>query len=176
MSIQLILGPMYASKTSTLISKAERYQIANKKCIIFKFEGDTRYTSESKVATHNNRFFDAIQVGTDITKMKSVAVLYDVILIDEGQFFTGLVDFCDSLANEGKIVIISALDGDYKRELFGEIPQLISKAEHILKLKAVCTECYQDASFTKRKIDNKEQLLIGGSESYIAVCRRCYFK
>jgi len=86
------------------------------------------------------------------------------------------VDFCDSLANEGKIVIISALDGDYNRELFGEISQLISKAEHILKLKAVCTECYQDASFTKRKIDNKEQLLIGGSESYIAVCRRCYFK
>ena len=174
MSIELILGPMYASKTSTLIAKAERYQIANKKCVIFKFKDDTRYTNEDKVATHNNRFFDAIPADTDIKKMKSIANQYHVILIDEGQFFHGLTEFCDTLANEGKIIIVSALDSDFKRQPFGEIPQLISRAEYISKLKAVCTECYQDASFTRRKTTNDAQLLIGGTEDYQAVCRKCY--
>ncbi len=174
MSIELILGPMYASKTSTLIAKAERHQIAKKKCVIFKFKDDTRYTNEDKVATHNQRTFDAIPTDTDISKMKSVADQYHVVLIDEGQFFQGLVEFCDTLANEGKIVIVSALDSDFKRQPFGEIPQLISRAEYITKLKAVCTGCYQDASFTQRNTVYKGQLLIGGTEAYQAVCRQCY--
>lgn len=174
--IELIIGPMFASKTSSLITKAERYQIANKKCVVFKYAKDTRYTKEDKVATHNERFYDAIPVDEKINAMKSIADKYDVILIDEGQFFVGLTEFCDTLANEGKIIIVAALDGDAMRNPFGEIAQLLSKAEFVTKLKAVCVECYSDASFSKRNTSQKEQLVIGGIKEYSALCRDCYYK
>lgn len=172
--IEVIIGPMYASKTSTLISRAERYGIAKKKCLIIKYKGDTRY-SLNNVATHNKREFKAIPCN-NLEEVKELAVSHDVVLIDEGQFFKGLAAFCDNLANLGKIVIVAALDGDFRRQPFGEIHLLIPMAEEIIKLKAVCTICYADAQFTKRITKSEELELIGDEEDYKAVCRECFMK
>jgi thymidine kinase len=172
--IEVILGPMYASKTSTLISRAERYEIAKKKCLIIKYSGDTRY-SFNNVATHNQREFRAVPCA-NLSDVEDMVNEYEIILIDEGQFFSGLAKFCDTLANRGKIVIVAALDGDFMRQPFGEIPQLIPLAEEVMKLKAVCSLCFQDGHFTKRITADKEIKIIGGTEVYQAVCRNCYFK
>jgi len=74
----------------------------------------------------------------------------------------------------GKVVIIAALDGDFRREPFGQVCQLIPKAENIVKLKAVCMFCQRDAVFSCRITRETETEVIGGVEKYMACCRRCY--
>lgn len=84
------------------------------------------------------------------------------------------MEFSEKMANMGKIVIIAALDGTYQRKGFGDVLDLIPLAESVVKLTAVCMKCYKDASFTKRRVAQTQIELIGGSESYQAVCRSCY--
>lgn len=172
--IQLIIGPMFSSKTSGLIMMVRRYVVAKKKCIVIKYIGDIRYTDKPKVVSHDNISYQAIECGKNLSVLEHISE-YDVIAIDEGQFFLDLVTFCEKWANKGKIVIVAGLDGDFKREPFGQICQLIPKAEKIQKLKAICQKCYKDASFSKRIITSDQVEFIGGSESYIASCRSCYF-
>ena len=81
---------------------------------------------------------------------------YDVIGIDEGQFFPDLVEFCENMANSGKAVIVAALDGTFQRKGFGPILELIPLAEHVVKLNAVCMVCFGEGSYTKRISADKE--------------------
>ena len=122
---------------------------------------------------------------------------YDVIGIDEGQFvknshpihlynqnitqfifkqFPDIVEFCEEQANKGKGVLVSALDGTFMRSPFGRILELVPLAESVTKLSAICMLCHKDAAFSKRLGAEKEVEVIGGSDKYIAVCRKCYFK
>ena len=101
---------------------------------------------------------------------------HDVIGIDEGQFFPDLVDFCDEMANAGKIVIVAALDGDFRRKPFGSVLELVPLAESVTKLTAVCTSCFGTASFSKRIVNDTAVECIGGADKYIAVCRACFHK
>jgi thymidine kinase len=94
---------------------------------------------------------------------KNQVIQSDVIGIDEGQFYLDIVDFCDEMANMGKIIIVAALDGDYKRRPFNRILELIPKAENIVKKSAVCF-CGDNASFSKRLCDSTEVEMVGGSE------------
>jgi thymidine kinase len=79
------------------------------------------------------------------------------------------------MANQGKTVLISSLDGTFERKPFGTILNLIPKAEHIVKLSAVCTFCKKEASFTKRMVESKEIVLIGSDDIYKPVCRSCFY-
>ena len=106
----------------------------------------------------------------------SLAEKYDVIGIDEGQFFSQIVEFCQTMANKNKIVLIAALDGTFERKPFGNIISLIPLAEKVLKLNAVCVYCANEAAFTKRIVESKQIQLIGGEEMYKPVCRPCFFK
>lgn len=171
-NIQLILGPMFAGKSSELLRRVSRYQIAKKKCIVIKYIKDTRYDAEC-VATHDRQSFPAIPTD-ELSKVIEIVKDCEVIGVDEGQFFPDIIPFCEDLANAGKIVIVSALDGDFLRKPFGSVCDLIPLAEHIVKLKAVCMICQRDAAFSKRITNESQTELIGGSDKYIAVCRRCY--
>ncbi|XP_031207806.1 thymidine kinase, cytosolic isoform X2 [Mastomys coucha] len=104
------------------------------------------------------------------------AVRVAVIGIDEGQFFPDIVDFCEKMANEGKTVIVAALDGTFQRKAFGSILSLVPLAESVVKLTAVCMECFREAAYTKRLGLEKEVEVIGGADKYHSVCRLCYFK
>jgi len=117
---------------------------------------------------------------------------YDIIGIDEGQFFPNIETFADMLASLGKVVIIAILDATYERKPFPCVGPLVAASEKVIKLKAVCMRCYGDASFTERvnvessgileeetqadKIETKSAIPIeiGGAEKYRAVCRACY--
>lgn len=83
---------------------------------------------------------------------------------------------CEKLANMNKIVIIAALDGTYLRKGFGNVLSLVPIAESIVKLTAVCMQCFGDAAFTYRKSADKAVEVIGGTEKYMALCRVCYQK
>ncbi|GFT45675.1 thymidine kinase, cytosolic [Nephila pilipes] len=170
--IQVIFGPMFSGKTTELIRRLKKYQIANHKCLIIKYPHDTRYC-EKEICTHDKLTLDAVSVSA-LSDLKCQAENYSVIGIDEGQFFPDVVSFAEEIANNGKIVIVAALDGTYQRKGFSDILHLVPLAESVLKLTSVCMICYEDASYTKR-IGNETQLeVIGGTDKYMAVCRSCY--
>ena len=99
---------------------------------------------------------------------------YDVIGVDEGQFFDDIVEFSEKAANTGKIVIISSLQGTFLRGAFPNILTLIPKCEKIKKLTAICKLCKQNASFTFRTASKDCQTMIGGENMYMPLCRDCH--
>lgn len=170
--IQVIFGPMFSGKTTELIRRLRRYQIANYKCLIIKYANDVRYDTEA-VSTHDSQTLAAVS-ATILSDLEKEALNYSIIGIDEGQFFPDTVSFAENMANKGKVVIIAALDGTFQRKSFGDILQLVPLAESVIKLTAVCMICFEEASFTKR-IGNETKLeVIGGTDKYMAVCRHCY--
>jgi len=170
--IQVIFGPMFSGKTTELMRRMKRYQIANYDCLIVKYAKDVRYDN-CGIATHDKQVLPAVSCEV-LADLQSEALKHDIIGIDEGQFFPDIVPFCDKMANQGKIVIVAALDGDFQKKGFGTILNLVPLAEHVMKLTAVCMNCYNEASFTKRKGSETKVEVIGGAEKYLAVCRKCH--
>jgi len=165
---------MFSGKTTELIRRLKRYQVANHKCLIVKYANDVRYKSDD-ISTHDQQSLAAV-AATELLPLSKLSLEYSVIGIDEGQFFSDTVDFCENMANSGKIVIVAALDGTFQRQPFGNILKLVPLAEHVIKLTAVCMICYKEASYTKRKGCELELEVIGGADKYMAVCRGCYSK
>ncbi len=172
--IEVIFGPMFSGKTTELIRRIRRYQIANKTCLLLKYKGDIRYDEEKEcVVTHDRGTWKAIPTLV-LGDMLMECMCADVVGIDEGQFFPDLLEVCEHLANRGKIVIVAALDGTFQRRAFETTFHLMSVAEEVVKLSAVCRQCHQHAPFSKRIGDDMRVELIGGADKYAALCRRCF--
>jgi thymidine kinase len=170
--LELILGPMFAGKTTEVLRRIDRAKLAGRSCVIMKYSRDSRY-SDDNIATHDKQIHIAIPCDALLPHL-STCLRYDLISVDEGQFFSDLIEFTDSLTERGKIVIIAGLDGDFLRRPFGRILELIPKSESIQKLSAVCKVTGGEASFSKRTIDSQELEVIGGSESYSAASRTAF--
>ncbi|NXV03860.1 KITH protein, partial [Cettia cetti] len=168
--IQVIFGPMFSGKSTELMRRVRRFQLAQYRCLLVKYAKDTRYSS-SGVSTHDRR---ALPAGL-LKDVYQEALGAAVIGIDEGQFFPDIVEFCETMANAGKTVIVAALDGTFQRKAFGSILNLVPLAESVVKLNAVCMECFREASYTKRLGAEREVEVIGGADKYHSVCRACYF-
>ncbi|AOP31783.1 thymidine kinase [Volepox virus] len=169
--IQLIIGPMFSGKSTELIRRVRRYQIAQYKCITIKYSNDNRYGTG--LWTHDRNNFSATETTNLLTIVDTVAN-FSVIGIDEGQFFPDIVEFCELMANNGKIVIVAALDGTFQRKPFTTISNLIPLSEMVVKLTAVCMKCFKEASFSKRLGSETAIEVIGGKDMYQSVCRKCY--
>jgi len=170
--IEIVLGPMFSGKTTELIRRIRRYKHGNKRCLLIKYKNDTRY-SEEMAATHDRQQ----EVARSTAKLQDLHHLlpeFDVVGIDEGQFFPDIVEFSEAAANTGKIVVIAALDGTFQRKPFGSVLSLIPMAEKVTKLSAVCMICYKDAAFTKRLGAELDIEVIGGADKYVSVCRACF--
>ncbi|KAM9769083.1 thymidine kinase, cytosolic [Menidia menidia] len=170
--IQVIFGPMFSGKSTELMRRVRRFQIAQYKCLVVKYAKDTRY-SETGMATHDKSTMEAVPANC-LRDVRPLALHACVVGIDEGQFFPDIVEFCEEMANLGKTVIVAALDGTFQRKPFGNILHLIPLAESVVKLNAVCMQCYKEAAYTKRLGAEKEVEVIGGADKYQAACRKCY--
>ncbi|XP_066237500.1 thymidine kinase, cytosolic isoform X2 [Saccopteryx leptura] len=153
--------------------RVQRFQIAQYKCLVIKYAKDTRYSS--KFSTHDRNTMEALPACL-LRDVAQEALGVAVIGIDEGQFFPDIVEFSEAMANAGKTVIVAALDGTFQRKAFGTILNLVPLAESVVKLTAVCMECFREAAYTKRLGMEKEVEVIGGADKYHAVCRLCYFQ
>jgi thymidine kinase len=173
--IKLFIGPMFAEKTSSMMFNVDKYIYANKSTIIVKFAGDNRYTSENVIITHDGRECKSPVIQSDnLTSIKDELMEYDVIGIDEAQFFPDCIQVINHLANNNKIVICAALDGDYRAQPFTPVIGLISIAEEVHKLSAVCMNCKNsDAHFSVKLTNSTDRVEIGGIGMYAAVCRKC---
>lgn len=171
--IEIVCGSMFSGKTEELIRRLKRARIAGQKVEIFKPAVDIRY-DEDDVVSHDKSKVAAIAVQ-NASQILFYAEDFEVVGIDEAQFFSNeLVDVCDQLANKGKRVIIAGLDMDYLGKPFGPIPLLMSTAEYVTKVHAICMRCGNLASYSHRTINNDKLVVLGETESYEPLCRKCF--
>ena len=174
-SIEVICGSMFSGKTEELIRRLGRAKIAKQSVIICKPSIEDRYDKD-KVVSHNMRTIDCVAVS-DATDIIELCQDKEVVGIDEAQFFNNnLVEVCNQLANQGVRVIIAALDMDYEGNPFEPIPQLMSIAEDVTKVRAICIQCGDLANYSYRIVDKDEQILLGEKNEYEARCRICFSK
>lgn len=173
-SIKLIIGCMFAGKTTALINSIEKYHHAGRKCLIIKHNLDTRYDhlSNGGIVCNNGTEHNVVEIII-AESLQSVNVSqYDIIGVMESQFYDDLL-VVDQWASDGKVIICDGLDADCNRNNFGKIHLLIPKCEEIVKLGAICRICGADAYFTKRTVASENIVEIGGKDKYIPVCRTC---
>lgn len=174
-SLRLYLGCMYSGKTSELIREYTRYKKIGKKVVCINYTFDNRYGEDDFVYSHDLNKIECLKAKELMSIKKETILKYDVILINEGQFFEDILEFCKLYCDTySKHIIICALDGDFMRKPFGKISELIPLADEITKLKAFCTECNDGTLgiFTWRLSKDKEQVSI--NNDYIPVCRKHY--
>ena len=173
--IEVICGPMFSGKTEELIRRLKRAIIAKNKILVFKPKIDTRY-SDNLIVSHNKNSIKSIAIK-DENQILNIPDDINIIGIDEIQFFSKkIIDICIQIANKNKRVIISGLDKDFKGRPFGIMPEILSQAEYLTKLNAICNICGDYAFFTKRISKDKEQILLGELDKYEANCRNCFYK
>ena len=171
--IELIMGCMFAGKTTELLRRCKKLDIAGRKVLRVKFSADKRYGNDFKISTHSGQKMTATPINR-LADLGDEWMNFDVVGIDEGQFFEDLVEFSELAANSGKVVIISSLQGTFLRGAFPNILKLIPKCEKIKKLTAICKLCKQNASFTFRTASKDCQTMIGGENMYMPLCRECH--
>jgi thymidine kinase len=173
--IEVVCGSMFSGKTEELIRRLKRAQIANRKVEIFKPIIDTRYDDVNVVSHDSNSIR-----STPVSHSENILLLADgveVAGIDEAQFLDNeLPNVCEKLAKRGVRVIIAGLDMDFEGRPFGPMPQLLSIADYITKVHAICVQCGDIAHFSFRKSANKSKIMLGEKDSYEPRCRSCYYK
>lgn len=171
--IEVICGGMFSGKTEELIRRAKRAYIAGQQVVIVKPSMDNRY-SETEVVSHNESALPSIQVNTadQIILLTSSA---KVVCIDETQFFDDrIVEVVNTLANDGKRVILAGLDMDFEGKPFKPMPTLLAIAEYVTKLHAICAESGMMAHYSQRVVENEEQVLVGEKDVYEPRARHCF--
>ncbi len=178
--IEVISGPMFAGKTEELLRRIKRLEYAKANIVVFKPAMDDRY-AEGEVVSHNRNRTQSFNIHESTDIFKFVSKETDVVAVDEIQFLDEQVlDIIGYLADQGKRIIVSGLDTDFRGEPFSFMPKLLAKAEFVTKLTAVCVQCGAPATRTQRIVNGKPAkyfdpiVLIGASESYEARCRHCH--
>ncbi len=178
--ITVICGSMYAGKSEELIRQARRALYAKKLVQVFKPAIDVRY-DETMVVSHMGVRHDAIPVKTPSELEQQLLPNVQVVCVEEVQFFDkSIVDLAVKLADSGVEVILAGLDQDFRRKPFGPMPDLLTSADEVIKLRAICMKCGQTASHTYRQVNGQPAhrddpiVLIGATETYEARCRNCF--
>lgn len=164
---------MFSGKTEELIRRLKRAQFARLRVEIFKPAIDTRY-SEEDVVSHDSHAIPSTPIDSSASILLFASEV-DVVGIDEAQFFDeGLVDVCNSLADNGVRVIVAGLDMDFRGRPFGPMPALCAIADEVSKVHAICVKCGELATFSHRTVKNEKQVLLGETAEYEPLCRACY--
>jgi len=161
---------MFSGKTEELIRRLNRARYATQRVIVVKPEVDTRYAA-ADVVTHSALRMDCVPVDR-ASQILEVVGDAQVVGIDEAQFFdVPLVEVANTLADEGRRVVVAGLDQDYRGVPFGPIPQLMAVAEYVSKVHAVCLVCGAPANRTQRLVPRTARVVLGAQETYEARCR-----
>jgi thymidine kinase len=187
--LEVIIGPMFSGKTSKLIEIYKQCIFCNIPVCIINHSIDTRY-HDTMISTHDRIMVPCIQANNlnDVwinnnvndnnnnnNNNNNIIRNNDVFLINEGQFFPDLYGVVLDMVNNNKTVYICGLDGDFERNKFGQILDLIPYCDAVTKLTSLCSLCKNGSRgiFSMRTTGEKQQTLIG-SDNYIPVCRKCY--
>ncbi|MCP9770904.1 thymidine kinase [Lacihabitans sp. LS3-19] len=173
--LEVITGSMFSGKTEELIRRLKRAQIAKLNVEIFKPSIDIRY-DQNDIVSHNQTSIRSTPVNT-AEEILLLSGDCDVVGIDEAQFLDqAVVDVCNKLAFNGKRVIVAGLDMDSRGLPFGPMPQLLSIAEYVTKVHAICVKCGDIAHFSYRKVATENLVMLGEHDIYEARCRTCFLE
>lgn len=196
--LELIIGCMFSGKSSELIRRVRQHRLLGRNIVVINHASDVRYGTGLKITSHDMEEEHALAC-------KSLESISDnpeylrahTVFVDEGQFFSDLREFVvRAVELDGKTVVVSALDGNYKREPFMNVISLVPFADEVLRLNALCVVCKDGtpAAFSKRikapdsVVGDIEQggvhahvhdsndtcVLVGGADMYMSVCRKHY--
>ena len=177
-SLELIIGPMYAGKSTELLRRINMYEFLDKKIMVINHQINKRYGSNN-LSTHNKEYYNKcinLEKLQDFEKY-NVFNEVEIIIIEELQFFCDAYNTITKwIDNDNKKIIAAGLDGDFERKPFGDVLKLIPYSEKVTKLSALCKRCNDGtkACFSKRIIDKKDTTLVGSNEIYEAVCIKHY--
>ena len=172
----LVIGPMFSGKSSYILDKLERRRIAKDACILVSYIDDNRYTPHhGGQVTHSNHEWYHVPIlkTSKLTLIIDQLLQHEVIGIDEVQFYNDAPEVIHYLAGVGKTVYAAGLDADRFGRPFGRVGELVNLADNVIKLQAVCSQCGNNASFTRGTSTGSELIEIGGTDKYEAVCRSC---
>ncbi len=177
--LEVICGPMFSGKSEEMIRRLRRAEIAGQRVVILKPRIDDRYDA-TDVVSHAGARMRAVPISS-AGEVLERSHGFDVVGIDEVQFLEPvIVDYALELANNGVRVVVAGLDQDFRRLPFGPMPDLLSHAEFVDKLQAVCHRCGGPATTTQRLVDGQpapysgETVVVGAAEQYEARCRDCH--
>jgi thymidine kinase len=202
--LELIIGPMYSGKTSKLLEIYKQCEFCDINVAVINYAEDVRYHDEM-LSTHDKVMIPCVQCTelptveeciklvetmsyldknnecSDIFKKKYTTYSKisskdtKVILINEGQFFGNLKEFVIEMLYKNKKIYVSGLDGDFKRDKFGQILDLIPLCDKVTKLTSLCSICKDGTpGIFSLRLSEEEQQKVIGSDNYIPVCRKCY--
>jgi thymidine kinase len=180
-SIEVIAGVMFSGKSEELIRRIRRALIARRRVQVFKSHLDARYGGVYRVASHTGVEIEAVPADSAAEIFAQVHGSTEVVAIDEAQFLSErIVEVATELARRGVRVILAGTDTDFRGLPFGRMGELMAVAEDVSKLQAICVVCGDLACRNQRLIDGRPArwdsptIMVGGSESYEARCRRCH--
>ena len=188
--LKIILGCMFSSKTSTILSEINRFKHITDKILVINSVLDKQRQANKDhdciIETHDKNYSGAIMVNelNELKTNEEYKQKYDyseIIIIDEGQFYSDLYKFMRHelfIKDNKKLYIVAGLSSDYNMEAIGEIIKLIPMADSIQKLYAYCIYCKNGtlASFTAKLISYDNQILVGNKNIYAPCCRDHYLK
>jgi thymidine kinase len=179
--IEVITGVMFSGKSEELIRRVRRALIARRRVQVFKSALDDRYDGVRTISSHDGSGVEAVPVRTSTDVATSVHPDSQVVAIDEVQFLDeGIVEVVSALADRGVRVLVAGIDMDFRGEPFGPMPRILTVAETVDKLHAICVRCGFPATRNQRLVDGVPapyegpQIQVGGHEAYEARCRRCH--
>lgn len=175
-SLHLFIGPMYAGKTTKLIDTYEWCLYNEETAIVVTHSSEIRYSID-KLSTHDKKQICCCKYDSIKQFIKDEADMInktDTILIDEGQFFADLMDVLYIVNKLHKKVYVFGLDGDFERNKFGHILDLIPHCDSVKKLQGKCCNCEELSSFSHRTCMSDSQVLVGSQDVYQPLCRGCY--
>lgn len=173
--LEIILGPMFSGKTSRLIEIYKKCVFCRMNVSVINHVIDNRYDN-NLLSSHDLVKIPCIKTDNLASLFEDVSVLdSEVILINEGQFFGDLYSFVSNMLQRNKKIYVCGLDGDFKRQKFGEMLDLIPLCDKVTKLASLCSICKDgtEGIFSKRLTGETSQTVVG-SDIYIPVCRKCY--
>lgn len=184
MSLEIVVGPMFAGKSSYILSCLRRYEAIGWPVLSLTSRLDTRYETNA-IHSHNHERTSAISTKNlwDVIHLPAFEEAR-FIVVEEAQFFDDLYLFVKyAVETRWKDVLIVGLDGDSERRSFGHICEIIPLCDKITKLTAMCKMCADGtpALFTFRKnipieSENSPRIHIGTDEDYESLCRLHYLQ
>jgi thymidine kinase len=183
-TLSVITGPMFSGKSLEFVRRINRAKIANEAIFVFKPKIDNRF-GDSYVVSRDNFKVEAVSVSdteeivsyltNDANRSKFLFSRPLLIGIDEIQFIDSKIfEFIKECTKSGISFVVSGLDLDYREEPFETTTKLMALADEVVKLTAVCTSCFGNATRTHRIVDSEERVLVGNTEAYTALCTKCF--
>ncbi|MGG3561622.1 thymidine kinase [Neobacillus rhizosphaerae] len=180
--LTVIVGSMFSGKSTELQRQGRRKELAGELVAYFKPRKDNRYTPTA-ISTHDGTKVaayvveDAQSIREVLKQVEQQVGLVGTVCIDEIQFFDEkIVAVVNLLLWDGIDVVCSGLDLDRFAQPFGKVPELLCMAEEVVKVRAVCHSCGEDAWVSAGTFISEEQIVVGESDKYVPLCRTCYFK